>query len=195
MRKLIALEFMSLDGVIQAPGRIDEDTSGDFTLGGWISPYSDPVLSTVIKKQMAMPFDLLLGRKTFDIWAGYWPSHSHIWPEVNTATKYVVSKTVTDHEWQPSTFINDNIIDRINKIKRQPGPDVRIYGSADLLHTLLKHGLVDELWLQIYPISLGEGKRLFSGGSMPTAFKLMECSASPKGVIIARYERIGAIQP
>ena len=143
MRKVNVLEFVSLDGVIQAPGGPEEDTSGGFAYGGWISPHSDAVVSTVIKKQMNMPFDLLIGRKTFDMWAPFWPKHSDIWPAVNTATKYVASNTMTSHEWQPSVFLNGDIAGKISKIKQQEGPDLHVYGSANLLQTLLKHDLVD----------------------------------------------------
>jgi dihydrofolate reductase len=193
MRKVIVLEFISLDGVIQSPGRPDEDTSGGFAHGGWISPYSDPVLSSVIKKQMSMPFDLLLGRKTFDIWAPYWPQHAEAWPGVNTATKYVASNTMASHEWQPSVFLNGDVADKIVKIKQQQGPDLHVYGSANLIQTLIKHDLVDAFWLKIYPITLGGGKRLFADGTIPAAFKVTEGMVTSSGVIAVHYERAGAI--
>ncbi len=195
MRRVIALEFVSLDGVIQAPGGKDEDTSGGFAYGGWISPYSDSVLTTVIRKQMNMPFDLLLGRKTFDIWAPYWPQHADVWPSVNTATKYVASNTVTSHEWQPSVFLNGDIAEKITRIKQQQGPDLHVYGSADLIQTLIKQDLVDAFWLKIFPITLGGGKRLFADGSIPAAFKVTESNVTSNGVIIVNYERAGAIPP
>jgi dihydrofolate reductase len=144
VRKVNVLEFVSLDGVIQAPGEPEEDTSGP---PWWISPYRDPVSSTVVKKQMNMPFDLLLGRKTFDLWAAFWPQHDDMWPAVNTATKYVASNTMTSHEWQPSVFLNGNIAEKITKIKQQEGPDLHVCGSANLVQTLLKHDLVDAFWL------------------------------------------------
>jgi len=140
-----------------------------------------------------VPFDLLLGRKTFDIWAPYWPHHADIWPGVNTATKYVASNTMTSHEWQPSVFLSGDIAEKVTKLKHQPGPDLHVYGSANLLQTLLKHDLVDALWLKIYPITLGSGKRLFADGTIPAAFKVTESHASPTGVIIVNYERAGAI--
>ena len=133
MRKVNVLEFVSIDGVIQAPGGPEEDTSGGFAYGGWMSPHSDPVLSTAIKKQMNSPFDLLIGRKTFDIWAPFWPQHNDIWPAVNTATKYVASNTMTSHAWQPSVFLEGNIAEKIAKIKQQEGPDLHVYGSANPL--------------------------------------------------------------
>jgi dihydrofolate reductase len=193
MRKVIVLEHVSLDGVIQAPGGPEEDTSGGFAYGGWIAPYSDDVLGTVIRRQMNMPFDLLLGRNTYEIWAPYWPQHADIWPSVNAATKYVASNTMTSGEWQPSVFLGGDIAERVIKIKQQPGPDLHVYGSGNLLQTLVKHDLVDAFWLKIYPLTLGGGKRLFADGTIPAAFKVTESKASPSGVIIVNYERAGAI--
>ena len=193
MRKVIVLEFVTLDGVIQAGGGPEEDTSGGFAYGGWQAPYSDDVLGTVMKRQMNMPFDLLLGRKTFEIWAPYWPHHADIWPGVNPATKYVASNTITSHEWQPSVFLSGDIAEKVTKLKQQPGPDLHVYGSGNLLQTLLKHDLVDALWLKIYPITLGSGKRLFAEGTIPAAFKVTDCKVSPSGVIIVNYERAGVI--
>ena len=193
MRKINVLEFVSLDGVIQAPGGPEEDTSGGFAYGGWTGPHSDPVSSTAIKKQMNMPFDLLLGRKTFDIWARFWPQHSDIWPAVNRATKYVASNTMTSHQWQPSVFLNGDIAEKITKIKQHEGPDLHVYGSAKLVQTLLKHDLVDAFWLKIFPITLGGGKRLFADGTIPAAFKVTESTVTSKGVIIVNYERAGAV--
>lgn len=193
MRRIIVLEFMSLDGVIQAPGGPQEDTSGGFAYGGWTGPHSDPVLSAAIKKQMNMRFDLLIGRKTFDIWAAYWPQHTDVWPAIKTATKYVASNTMTAHEWQPSVFLNGDIAGKIAKIKQQEGPDLHVYGSANLIQTLLKHDLVDAFWLKIFPITLGSGKRLFADGTIPSAFKVTESTVTSKGVIIVNYERAGAL--
>ena len=193
MRKVIVLEFITLDGVIQAGGGPEEDTSGGFAYGGWQAPYSDDVLGTVMKRQMNMPFDLLLGRKTFEIWAPYWPHHADIWPGVNPATKYVASNTITSHEWQPSVFLGGDIVEKVNKIKQTPGPDLHVYGSANLVQTLMKHDLVDAFWLKIYPLTLGSGKRLFAEGTIPAAFKVTDCKVSPSGVIIVNYERAGAI--
>ena len=193
MRKVIALEFVTLDGVIQAGGGPEEDTSGGFAYGGWLAPYSDDVIGTVLNRQMNMPFDLLLGRKTFEIWAPYWPHHADFWPGVMTATKYVASNTMTSHEWQPSVFLSGDIAEKVTKLKHQSGPDLHVYGSANLLQTLLKHDLVDALWLKIYPITLGSGKRLFVDGTIPAAFKVTDSQVSPTGVIIVNYERAGAI--
>jgi dihydrofolate reductase len=193
MKRVIVLEHISLDGVIQAPGGPDEDTSGGFAYGGWIAPYSDAILGTALRRQMNKPFDLLLGRKTFDIWAPYWPHHADAWPGVNTATKYVASQTMTSSEWQPSVFLNGDIAVQVANIKQQPGPDLHVWGSGHLLQTLIKHDLVDAFWLMIYPITLGVGKRLFAAGTIPLAFKVTESQVTPNGVIVVNYERAGAI--
>ena len=193
MRKVIVLEHISLDGVIQAPGGPDEDTSGGFAYGGWIAPYSDEILGTLLRRQMNLPFDLLLGRKTFEIWAPYWPQHADEWPGVNTATKYVASNTMTAHEWQPSVFLDGDIAEKVAKIKQQPEPDLHVWGSGNLIQTLMKHDLVDAFWLMIYPIMLGVGKRLFADGTIPAAFKVTESNITPNGVIVVNYERAGAI--
>jgi dihydrofolate reductase len=193
MRKVIVLSFVSLDGVIQSPGGPEEDPSGGFAYGGWIVPYSDDVLGTVINRQMNMPFDLLLGRTTFEIWAAHWPHHADEWPGVNAATKYVASNTMTSHEWQPSVFLGGDIAEKVIKIKQQQGPDLHVYGSGNLVQTLIKHDLVDAFWLKIFPLTLGGGKRLFADGTIPAAFKVTESQVSPNGVIIVNYERAGAI--
>ena len=193
MRKVTVLEHISIDGVIQAPGGPDEDTSGGFAYGGWIAPYSDPVLGTVLGKQMNMPFDLLLGRRTFEIWASYWPQHGDAWPGVNTATKYVASNTMTSHEWQVSVFLDGDVADKVAKIKQQQGPELHVWGSSNLSQTLIKHDLVDAFWLMIYPITFGVGKRLFADGTIPLAFKVTESTVTPNGVIVVNYERAGAI--
>jgi len=193
MRKVIVLEHISIDGVIQAPGGPEEDTSGGFAHGGWIAPHSDEILGTALRKQMNLPFDLLLGRTTFDIWEPYWPQHVDAWPGVNTATKYVASNTRTSSEWQPSVFLSGDIAEEVNKIKQQPGPDLNIWGSGNLLQTLLKHDLVDVFWLIIYPITLSSGKRLFADGTIPAAFKVTKSIVTPKGVIVVNYERAGAV--
>lgn len=194
MKKLIALEFLSLDGVIQAPGGPEEDPSGGFAYGGWTVPYSDEEVGEVMQRQMNVPFDLLLGRKTFDIWAPYWPEHGDVWPAVNTVTKYVASNTLTSSAWQPTVFLSGDIAEKVRELKQQPGPDLHVYGSGDLLQTLLKHDLVDELWLKIYPLTLGRGKRLFADGAIPAAFKVTESRVTPSGVIIVNYARAGAVE-
>jgi dihydrofolate reductase len=192
MRRVIAIDFVSLDGVIQAPGGPEEDTSGGFAYGGWIPPYSDELIGTVMNRQMSLPFDLLLGRKTFEIWAASWPRHADEWPGVMTATKYVASNTLTSHEWQPSVFFGGDIAETVRQLKQQPGPDLHVYGSGNLLQTLLKHDLVDAFWLKIYPLTLGGGKRLFAEGTIPAAFKVTDSKVSPNGIIVVNYERAGA---
>ena len=194
MRKITVLEHISLDGVIQGPGGPDEDPSGGFAYGGWIAPYSDEILGAALREQMNRPFDLLLGRKTFDIWAPYWPQHADAWPGVNTATKYIASNSMTSHEWQPSVFLSGDIPGKVASIKRQPGPDLNVWGSGNLLQTLMKHDLIDAFWLMVYPVTLGAGKRLFAGGTTPAAFKVTESRVTPNGVMIVNYERAGAIR-
>ena len=193
MRKLIVFEHISLDGVIQAPGGADEDTSGGFAHGGWIGRYSDEILGTAIRRQMNLSFDLLLGRKTFDIWAPYWPLHGDIWPNVNAATKYIASNTVTSSGWQPSVFLSGDIAKQVAGIKRQEGPDLHVWGSGNLLQTLMKYDLVDAFWLMIYPLTLGAGKRLFADGTIPMAFNVTESIVTPSGVIVANYDRASVL--
>jgi dihydrofolate reductase len=194
MRKIIVLEHISLDGVIQAPGGPEEDPSGGFKYGGWTASYQDDVLGSAVKKYLDTPCDLLLGRKTFDIWEGYWPQHSDIWPNVMTATKYVASNTRTSSEWQPSVFLTGNVAAKVAEIKQQSGPDIHVWGSGNLLQTLMKYDLVDRFWLMIFPITLGKGKRLWADGAIPAAFKATESIVTPKGVIVATYERAGEIK-
>lgn len=193
MRKVIVISHISLDSVIQAMGGPEEDPSGGFAYGGWVNPYSDDVVGTVVRREMSMPFDLLIGRKTFDIWEPYWPQHADIWPGVNTATKYIASNTRTASEWQPTVFLGGDVAEKVLQLKQQPGPDLHVYGSGNFLQTLMKHDLVDAFWLKIYPLTLGSGKRLFADGSIPAAFRVTESQISPKGVIIANYERAGAV--
>jgi len=193
MRKVIVLEHISLDGIIQAPGGPDEDTSGGFAYGGWISPYSDEILGTLLRRQMNMPFDLLLGRKTFEIWAPYWPQHADVWTGVNMATKYVASNTITSSEWQPSVFLHGDIAEKVAKINQQQGPDLDVWRSGNLIQTLSTNNLVDVFWLMIYPITLGARKRLFADGTIPAAFKVTESKVTSNGVIIVNYERTSVL--
>src|SRR6267142_842568 len=196
MRKIIVLEHISLDGVIQAPGGPEEDTSDGFAYGGWAAPYHDhdEAIETALNKMLDMPIDLLLGRKTFNIWAAFWPQHGDIWPNVNTATKYVASNTMTSSEWQPSVFLNGDVAKKVAELKQGEGPDLHVWGSANLLQTLMKHDLIDNFWLMIYPITLGEGKRLFADGTIPAAFTVTESIVGSSGVILVNYERAGAVQ-
>lgn len=193
MRKLIAIEFVSLDGVIQAPGGPGEDSSDGFAYGGWEGSYSDDAVGASLAKQMSLPFDLLLGRKTFEIWSGFWPQHPDEWPGAVTATKYVASNSMTSAKWQPSVFLSGDIAGKVAEIKGRPGPNLHLYGSSNLLQTLLQHDLVDAFWLKIYPLTLGAGKRLFDGGAIPAAFRLTEGAISPGGILMVNYERAGAL--
>jgi dihydrofolate reductase len=193
MRKVIVLSFITLDGVMQAPGGPEEDTSGGFEYGGWSFPYFDEAAGQEMAKQM-VPADLLLGRKTFDIFASYWPQHADEWPGINEATKYVVSKTATSSEWSNSVFLNGEAVEEIRKLKAGDGPELQVHGSGELIQTLLKNDLVDELWLKFFPITLGGGKRLFDGGAIPAAFRLDSSTVSPSGVIFANYSRAGEVK-
>ena len=194
MRKIIVLTFITLDGVMQAPGGPTEDTSGNFTYGGWTVPYFDEFLGKVMAEQMGKPFDLLLGRKTFEIFASYWPYHEDEGADINKATKLVASNTLTKHEWNKSVFLKGNVVDEIKKLKERAGPDLQVHGSGNLIQTLLKHDLVDEFWLKIFPITLGMGKRLFAEGTVPRAFTLFESKTSPRGVIVVSYVRAGKVK-
>jgi dihydrofolate reductase len=191
MRKIIVLTFVSLDGVMQGPGGPTEDTSGNFSHGGWTVPYFDEFLGQVMTEQMARPFDLLLGRKTFEIFASYWPQHADEGPGINKATKYVASKTLTKHDWNKSVFLKGDVAEEIRKLKQQDGPELQVHGSANLIQTLLKHDLVDEFWLKIFPVTLGMGKRLFDQGTILAAYTLVESKSSPAGVIVASFKRAG----
>jgi dihydrofolate reductase len=193
MRKIIVLTFVSLDGVMQGPGGPTEDPSGGFTLGGWTVPYFDEFLGQTMGEQMGAPFDLLLGRKTFEIFASYWPQQGDDDP-INVATKYVASNTLSSHSWRGSVFLNGDVVEEIRKLKQQEGPDLQVHGSGQLIQTLIEHDLVDEFWLKIFPVALGQGKRLFGDGTVPMAFALVESKASPSGVIVATYRRSGEVQ-
>ena len=195
MRKVVVLEHISLDGVIQGPGGPEEDTSGGFVHGGWISSYCDAIAGAALRKQMNSSFDLLLGRKTFEIWEPYWPHHADVWANVNSATKYVASNTRTSSDWHPSVFLSGDVADEVRKLKQQDGPDLHVWGSGNLLQTLIKNDLVDTFWLMIYPITLGSGKRLFADGTIPAAFKVTESLVGSSGVIVVNYERAGAVKP
>jgi dihydrofolate reductase len=195
MRKVIVLEYITLDGVIQAAGGSQEDAAEGFQYGGWQGPYFDEFTGKVMEEQMKPPFSLLLGKKTYDIFAGYWPYHENYWPGVNAATKYVASHDASFKlAWSNSVLLTGDVAEEITQLKTQSGPDLMVYGSANLVQTLLKHDLIDELWLKIFPITLGTGKRLFVEGTIPAAFELIESKTSPKGVIIASYKRAGEVK-
>ena len=195
MRKIIVLSFITLDGVMQAPGGPEEDSSSGFKYGGWVAPYfteADEAAGDFMAKQLKSA-DLLLGRKTFDIFANYWPEHADMWPGINDVTKYVMSNTVDKSDWQNSVFLKS--VDDIKKLKNSPeGGDIQVHGSGNLVQTLLKHDLVDELWLKTFPITLGTGKRLFSEGTLPAAFTLTDSLVAPNGVIFANYKRAGEVK-
>lgn len=194
MRKVIVLSFMTLDGVIQAPGGPEEDTSGGFKYGGWTFPFFDEFAGKVMSEQMSYNADLLLGRKTFEIFASYWPDHEDDWPGINKVKKYVASNTLSTHSWSNTVFLKENIEDQIKKLKQQDGPDLQVHGSGNFIQTLLKYDLVDEFWLKIFPITLGNGKRLFENGTIPANFSLLEYKVSPGGVLIANYKRDGEVK-
>ena len=191
MRKIIVLTFITLDGVMQGPGGPTEDTSGNFTYGGWVVPYFDDFVGRIMGEQMSRPFDLLLGRKTFELFASYWPQQES---PINEATKYVASNTLTTHEWSKTVFLKGNVVDEIKKLKLQDGPNLQVHGSGNLIQTLLKHDLVDEFWLKIFPVTLGTGKRLFDQGTLPASYTLIASQSSPSGVIIATLKRAGEVQ-
>lgn len=197
MRKLVVLSFVSLDGVMQAPGGPEEDPTSGFKLGGWSVGYWDDFLGNVMGEQMGMPFDLLLGRKTYDIFAAHWPRMGNEDPvasKLNNAKKYVVSTTLRKPEWANSSLITTNVVQEIRKLKEQDGPELQVHGSGNLIQTLLKNDLADEFRLKIFPVTLGRGKRLFAEGSIPAGFKLVDSKTSPKGVIVATYARDGEVK-
>ncbi len=187
--------MVSLDGVMQAPGGPEEDTSGDFKYGGWTAPYADESFGKILNEELSAPFDLLLGRKTYDIWNAYWPKQTGaIADPFNKATKYVVSDEPVDPTWPESVPITDNVVAKIKAMKAENGPVLHVWGSSKLIQTLLKNDLVDELRLRIFPITLGTGKRLFAEGTIPAAFDLIDSQALPSGVILANYKRSGEVK-
>jgi dihydrofolate reductase len=196
MRKVIVLSFITLDGVMQAPGGPQEDTSGGFKYGGWTVPYADEHSGKIIAEQLGHPFDLLLGRKTYDIFSSYWPRHKDnaIGASFDRATKYVASTTMLKSDWEKTVVLKENIVDEIKKLKQSDGPELQVHGSGNFIQTLLKNDLVDELWLKIFPIALGTGKHLFEGGVIPAAFTLQNCSHSPRGVIFANFKSAGEVK-
>jgi len=192
MRKIIVLSMITLDGVMQAPGGPKEDTSGGFKYGGWTATYGDEAYDKAVQNELKQPVDYMLGRKTFKIWAAYWPEHRDFWPGINEGTKYVLSKTMKKSNWKNSVFLKS--VTEIKKIKNSKGPDIQVWGSSELIHLLLKNDLVDELWLKIHPLTLGKGKKLFDNGMIPAAFTLAESTVTSKGVIIVKYKRAGKVK-
>lgn len=196
MRKIVVLSMITLDGVMQAPGGPKEDPSGGFRYGGWVAPYTDEVYDKVVEGELK-PADYLLGRKTFEIWAGYWPRHGEFWPGIQDGMKYVFSKKLENSDpmvtgWKNSVVIKT--IAAIKKLKNGEGPDIQVWGSTELVQLLLKNDLVDELRLKIHPLTLGKGKKLFTHGAIPAAFSLEESMVTPGGVIIAFYKRAGEVK-
>ena len=187
--------MVSLDGIMQAPGGPGEDTSGGFAYGGWTAPYGDRSFGEILKKELSVPFDLLLGEKTYEIFASYWPNQTgFVADPFNKAKKYVVSNSNAALIWKESILIDGDVVAKIKALKAEDGPAFHVWGSSVLLQTLLKNDLVDELRLRIYPITLGSGKRLFAEGTIPAAFKLLDSQALPSGVILANYKRAGEIK-
>ena len=188
--------MITLDGVMQAPGGPKEDNSGGFKYGGWTEPYGDEVYDEVVQKEL-QPADYLLGRKTFEIWARYWPEHGDFWPGINEGSKYVFSKNMKKLDplvsgWKKSMVIRS--LSDIKKLKDSDGSDIQVWGSSKLVQLLLKNDLVDELRLKIHPLTLGKGKKLFDNGAIPAAFTLTESIVTPGGVIIANYKRAGNVK-
>ena len=192
MRKIVVFTMVSLDGVMQAPGGPEEDTSGNFKYGGWTAPYADESFGNIINEELSVPFDMLLGKKTHGIFAPYWPKQAGtIADSFNKAKKYLVSDTTADLTWKESILINDDVVAKIKALKEEDGPMFQVWGSGKLTQTLLKNDLVDELRLRIFPVTIGTGKRLFAEGTIPTAFELINSEALPSGVILANYKRSG----
>lgn len=194
MRKIIVQEFITLDGVMQAPGGPEEDASSNFKHGGWTAPYfheADEEGGEFMKKWMEST-DILLGRKTFDIFAAYWPTHAGMWPGINDVTKYCVSTTLEKSDWNNTVFLKN--LDGIKKLKATEGPAIKVHGSGNLAQTLFKHDLVDELCLMTFPITLGTGKRLFGEGTIPAAFTMTDSLITKNGVIFAYYKRAGEVK-
>lgn len=191
MRKILVSTFMSLDGIMQAPGGPGEDDGGGFAHGGWSVNYWDDRMDREMGEFMSPPFDLLLGRKTYEIFASYWPhaSEEEGAGPLNAATKYVVSTTLANADWSPSVLIGEDVVEQIARLKEQDGPDLQVHGSSQLIQTLLANDLVDTFHLLIHPALLGSGKRLFGDGTIPAGLRLADTKTSTTGVIIATYER------
>jgi dihydrofolate reductase len=195
MKKIVVFTMITLDGVMQAPGSPEEDTSGGFKYGGWTAPYGDESFGDILKKELSVPFDLLLGRKTYEIFASYWPKQTgFVADPFNKAKKYVVSDEPVDLTWKESILIDGDVVAKLKALKEENGPVFHVWGSSVLMQALLKNDLVDELRLRIYPVTLGTGKRLFAEGTIPAAFELIDSQALPSGVILANYKRAGEVK-
>ncbi|WP_313483962.1 dihydrofolate reductase family protein [Acinetobacter variabilis] len=195
MRKIIVQEFLTLDGVMQAPGGPEEDTSGGFQYGGWVAPYfsaePDAAFDRIMQKWMQST-DILIGKNTFQIFEPYWPKHAEDWPGINEVNKYVLSTSLDHSDWQNTIFLKS--IDEIINLKASGEEDLRVYGSAAVAQALFKHDLVDELYLMTFPIILGKGKRLFAEDSMPAAFALTDHQVTSNGVVLSCYQRAGKVK-
>ena len=197
MRKLIVAEHISLDGVIQAPGGPEEDPSGDFHLGGWSVPYADDRIGQAVQELFSQPFELLLGRRTYDIWAAYWPrvpAGNPIADQFNRVPKHVATHRPDSLEWRNSHVLRGELADAVRALKEQEGADLLTWGSGDMMQQLLAAGLVDDMWLVIYPVVLGHGKRLFGDDAQASAFSLVRQASTPDGALIARYSRSGEVR-
>jgi dihydrofolate reductase len=193
MRKIIVTTNITLDGIMQAPMGSEEDTSGDFKYGGWTSANADAISGKAVQKEAKQKVDYLLGRKTFEIFASFWPTRATMWPGINDSTKYVLSKTVKNSDWKNTVFFEN--LEDIKQLKISEGSDIQVWGSSQLTHLLLENGLVDELHLRIFPLILGNGKKLFDNSSIATSFSLTENIVTTKGVFIACYKRVGEVRP
>lgn len=193
MRKLVSSTFVSLDGVMQAPGGPQEDTAGGFSLGGWTVPYFDQSVGEFMDGLMGHPFDLVLGRRTYEIFAGYWPTASEQdgAKPLNDAVKHVASRGTPELTWDRSELLGGDVVEAVRALKRQDGPELQVHGSGDLLQTLLAAGLVDELRVLTFPVVVGGGKRLFEGGAAPTAYEVVSTTASDSGVVMTHYRAAG----
>ena len=198
MRRIVVSTFTSLDGVMQAPGGPQEDPVGGFALGGWTAPHFDAALGASMGEIFGRPFDLLLGRKTYDIFAAHWPyvtdPNDPIAAVFNRVTKYVASRSNRKLSWQNSQLLGEDIVASLKKLKGEHGPDLLVQGSSELVQTLWRHGLVDEFSVLIFPLVLGKGKRLFGDGAIPTALKLVKSQSYPTGVIVANYKPDGEVR-
>jgi dihydrofolate reductase len=194
MRKLVVSTFLTLDGVMQAPGGPGEDPSGGFTHEGWSVNYWDDLMGQIMGEFMSKPSDLLLGRKTYEIFAAHWPRVTDgSGDSLNSAKKYVASRTLKSVDWNNSTLIKGDVGEEVAKLKDQPGLEIQVHGSGQLIQTLMKHELIDEYRLWVFPVLVGAGKRLFAEGTIPAGLKLLDSKTSTTGVVIGTYEPAGKI--